>query len=69
MTVVLRRALLNTRKENNMARILKQMKFKSAFSMNNFISINHINERDIKEVEIHGNDITLHYYADVKEDL
>lgn len=50
-----------------MTRILKKMKFKSAFSMSNFISINHINERDIKEVEIHGNDIALHYYAEVKE--
>ncbi len=51
-----------------MKRVLKQMKFKSSFSMNSFISINHINDKDIKEVEIHGNDITLHYYANVKED-
>jgi hypothetical protein len=35
--------------------------------MNNFIRINHINESDIKDVECHGNDITLHYYITVKE--
>ena len=67
MTVVLRRALLNTRKEDNMKRILKQMKFKSSFSMYRFISISHLNDKDIKEVEIHGNDITLYYYVNEKE--
>ena len=43
------------------------MKFKSSFSMSEFIRINHIDERDIKSVECHGNDITLHYYITVKE--
>ena len=44
------------------------MKFKSSFSLYRFISIHHINDEDIDEVEIHGNDITLHYYVNVKED-
>ena len=51
-----------------MKRTLKKMKFKSSFSMSEYIRICHINEQDIKEVETHGNDITLHYYADLKEE-
>ena len=45
------------------------MKFKSSFSMHEFIRINHINDRDIESVECHGNDITLHYYITVKETI
>lgn len=50
-----------------MKRTVKQMKFKSAFSLSEFIRINHIYENDIKEVETHGNDIVLQYYANEKE--
>lgn len=50
-----------------MTRRLNRMEFKSAFSMNEYIRINHIDERDIRKVEIHGNDITLHYYITKKE--
>ena len=51
-----------------MKRTLKKMKFKSSFSMSEYIRICHINEQDIEEVETHGDDITLHYYAYSKED-
>lgn len=67
MTVVLRRALHKTRKETYMIRRLKQMKFKSTVGMNDYICTNHIYERDIHEVEIHDDDITLHYYINIEE--
>lgn len=50
-----------------MTRKLKQMKFKSTVRMSEFICTNHIYERDIHEVEIHGDDITLHYYINIEE--
>lgn len=49
-------------------RVLKTMKFKSVFSMSEFLRINHVDERDIKHADFHGDDITLHYYVDIKED-
>lgn len=49
-------------------RVLKTMKFKSAFSMSEFLRINRVDESDIKDADFHGDDITLHYYVDIKED-
>lgn len=49
-------------------KVLKTMKFKSAFSMSEFLRINHVDERDIKDADFHGDDITLHYYVDIEED-
>lgn len=49
-------------------RVLKTMKFKSAFSMSEFLRINSIDEGDIKDADFHGDAITLHYYTDIKED-
>lgn len=49
-------------------RVLKTMKFKSAFSMSEFLRINRVDEGDIKDAEFHGDDITLHYYVNIEED-
>lgn len=49
-------------------KVLKTMKFKSAFSMSEFLRINRIDERDIKHADFHGDDITLHYYIETEED-
>lgn len=49
-------------------RVLKTMKFKSAFSMSEFLRISHVDERDIKDADFHGDDITLHYYIETEED-
>ena len=49
-------------------RVLKTLKFKSAFSMSEFLRINRVDERDIKDADFHGDDITLHYYVNIEED-
>ena len=49
-------------------RVLKTMKFKSAFSMSEFLRINRVDEGDIKDAEFHGDDITLRYYVNIEEE-